>query len=1584
MTSGGRHWGLTATRRGAAHLALSPSPRSQPPEQPTRDPPPNLAANDIKTLQKDIKNLQDDYENLRGRARDTARVTRTAVLYLRGVARDTINQAFKLYKDEAKVKRELQDQNAREGAAFMTWKSRLFAGILTWLSDAAPSDSPKFAHVPTLLQMNVNAVVDRVQFHKPECPSDSSPWNAALYFQSTPDGISARNMLLFELTEYYKTSTGAAATISVGFDRYTDRALTKELAEWVELPTKGRSKGKGKGDASSSSGPKRRSPEHGNGSRGARPSNEEKADGSGGQATDPEVRRTAAATSARPKKVVQLRKHVWFVRGNSLAFRNCEEAADQADKGFKRTDDFLQHDRWVEAGRTGCHRCSRSTGQQRAARFMLQHCSGLNQQQTGSKGWQDAVVKKRAVAAERARAAHRANAAFKPHVLVQQADGSWHCHVCLKPIDTHLYGANVRAKCSGKAGEWIGCAGWRRPKEEAGKGTAAATAAATRQPQKRKAASQSSGRGAPAGGDQKRRRVAAIAAATAAATRQPQKRKAASQSSGRGAPAGGDQKRRRVQGRAAPHVCTFSHARSARLEGGARESPEFRWVTLLEFKGYGGQESVNCFVIVGQWTLRGLRIFLPVPPAIQSQLSVAETLWKYSWIGIQKRSNEYFQMVHTEVPLYADNLNPTGAATRGQPYWSQRHKGPKARLHAGHLNSHSAVTLTRDEEIENVIRIKVEYGGEVGGVIGAPVKENVTVDWRKKSSGYPVGGARATPDMFTTGVPRNEMGDFVRVSVAGDRRVSTELSFCGVMDVERSSDLSSSAPDDSVTVVSGRDTVEVQLELMHDLVDSRVHDLGIQEVEDSNMEYTGNQEFGYIARRNKNGLNAEFGRDETREWGDVQGTHGLTHGTHRAGEWDWQTYTDHHPVEMTIRQGHLWVPGVDKSSAPKVPDIARLNGMGQEVENLRKSLAEKLDGSFGEMEGDGAARRRIAERDEAMDTSGDGRMQTGRAAGEDGFVAEYLKYGGEVIRNKIIEMVQRMWRYTFFAEDGHEADAWPAEWKIGLVVPLWKKKGERQDKNTWRGVTLLSVGTKLLARVVASRLARWVCKDGMWEVFKRRGCPAGMVKLARAIHEHTAMKVRIHGGCSETYVPDRGLREGCPSSPVLFNIYHDAVMQDFRHRRLKSAAERGETPGLTWAYKVDGRLSKRQTDRAQQRRHVRTVLLGDFGCADDTAIVGMAGEALQAEQLFANTLADWEEKVHPGKNGRIEDQWGRKPPYGCSGATNRYSVWKNAQLGHKAKERAFAGQAQWLEKCLRAADIPSGDWFRLAQTRSAWRNMVSAAFPTSTLTKEQKKDLDKWRPGRPLPNNTLQDETTEQPDEPVGPDNENSGDEVEMRERHECPMQMPLARLSLARGETMAVPQERHMYTDGSGGDGSGVAGWGAVAYQTMPKRPTAPDYVLYGPVVTQRWDPVFLGAERGTNNTGELTAIGEACLWLIEHEDERFGAQGELVPAWIHYDSEYACDLAARRSTPTSNMELAERIAQLVEQVRARRPLRFKHVKGHSNDVGNDAADKYADWGSQGRATAQWRRWSTAPPAWERFQGTDAPLTEACRRCGK
>ena len=40
----------------------------------------------------------------------------------------------------------------------------------------------------------------------------------------------------------------------------------------------------------------------------------------------------------------------------------------------------------------------------------------------------------------------------------------------------------------------------------------------------------------------------------------------------------------------------------------------------------------------------------------------------------------------------------------------------------------------------------------------------------------------------------------------------------------------------------------------------------------------------------------------------------------------------------------------------------------------------------------------------------------------------------------------------------------------------------------------------------------------------------------------------------------------CPSSPTLFTIEHDGVMEDFRARRAVEAVNLGNTPEIEWSY----------------------------------------------------------------------------------------------------------------------------------------------------------------------------------------------------------------------------------------------------------------------------------------------------------------------------------------------------------------------------------------------------------------------------------
>ena len=46
----------------------------------------------------------------------------------------------------------------------------------------------------------------------------------------------------------------------------------------------------------------------------------------------------------------------------------------------------------------------------------------------------------------------------------------------------------------------------------------------------------------------------------------------------------------------------------------------------------------------------------------------------------------------------------------------------------------------------------------------------------------------------------------------------------------------------------------------------------------------------------------------------------------------------------------------------------------------------------------------------------------------------------------------------------------PTDWKRGLVFPLWKGKGDRQDCNKYQGVMLLSVLGKVFAQIIIDRI----------------------------------------------------------------------------------------------------------------------------------------------------------------------------------------------------------------------------------------------------------------------------------------------------------------------------------------------------------------------------------------------------------------------------------------------------------------------------------------------------------------------------------
>ena len=80
----------------------------------------------------------------------------------------------------------------------------------------------------------------------------------------------------------------------------------------------------------------------------------------------------------------------------------------------------------------------------------------------------------------------------------------------------------------------------------------------------------------------------------------------------------------------------------------------------------------------------------------------------------------------------------------------------------------------------------------------------------------------------------------------------------------------------------------------------------------------------------------------------------------------------------------------------------------------------------------------------------------------------------------------------------------PKEWRMGLIVPIWKRKGDVHDPGKYRGITLLSQALKLLERVLDARIRRRVeCDFGEEQqgFMKGRGTADGMYVMRQMVEK---------------------------------------------------------------------------------------------------------------------------------------------------------------------------------------------------------------------------------------------------------------------------------------------------------------------------------------------------------------------------------------------------------------------------------------------------------------------------------------------------
>ena len=243
------------------------------------------------------------------------------------------------------------------------------------------------------------------------------------------------------------------------------------------------------------------------------------------------------------------------------------------------------------------------------------------------------------------------------------------------------------------------------------------------------------------------------------------------------------------------------------------------------------------------------------------------------------------------------------------------------------------------------------------------------------------------------------------------------------------------------------------------------------------------------------------------------------------------------------------------------------------------------------------------------------KMNSGKAGGESGILPEMLRAacGEEDYMKLLLELVGGVWRQCEV----------PTDWRDVVLVPL-PKKGDLSSCDNWRGIALLEVVGKVVARVLQERLQKLAddllpesqcgfrkvrsCTDmiftirqlvekswedttksfftfidlkkaydsitrvAMWRVLKKLGVPEKTVQLINSFHREVKAQIRLDGSLLEQFEESNGLRQGCCVAPVLINLYSCVVVE-----RWQAKMEEAEGAGIRLCFKYDQRLFRRYT-----------------------------------------------------------------------------------------------------------------------------------------------------------------------------------------------------------------------------------------------------------------------------------------------------------------------------------------------------------------------------------------------------------------------